>query len=56
MWNDITVCNKFWLFWVIFGWLWVAVDVFFFWGGGGEGGYGWLKVVVSGCGWLHTLV
>ena len=45
MWNDITVCNKFWLFWVIFGWLWVAVDVFFL--GGGRGGGVW--VVEGGC-------
>ena len=43
--GKITVCDKFWLFGVIFGWLWMVV-------GGCGGGCGWLWIVVDGCGWL----
>ena len=53
--SNTTNCDKFWLFWVIFGWFWMVV-----------GGCGWLWLivpgcgclwlVVGGCGWLHTLV
>ena len=32
--SSMTVCDKFWLFWVIFEWLWMVVS-----------GCGWLQVV-----------
>ena len=45
----MAVCDKFWLFWVIFGWLWIHV-------GGCGCFFGWLWVVVGGCGWFRIVV
>ena len=58
-WSNITVCDKSWLFRVIFGWLWMIVGGFL--GGCGSlwvvvDGYGWLWVFVGGFGWLWMVV
>ena len=55
-WSNITVCDKSWLFWVIFGWLWMVVDScgWIFWVV--VDGCGWLRVVMDGCGWLWIFV
>ena len=43
--SNMIVCEKFWFFGVIFGWLWVFVD-----------GCGWLWVVVGNCRWLWVVL
>ena len=48
--GNITVCDKFWLFGVIFGWLWMVGG----WLWGGCGCVWW--VVVDSCGWLCVVM